>query len=212
MKGGVARAAQLHLWERLSASHPHSWTSRSFHLQSIRERKMFITERTPVFSAGYLPPVNISYDSSFGPLYNALVAEIICPWMVRIGSVDDGGKWVCNPWALPENCVIYSLGVAGDISFETELDDIARHRCKSYSFDIEAKDGAFIASLKSERFSFTQLRISPNTNEENKEYTIGDVMKKFNHKFIDFFKIDIESTLFCSVGLEYSDKQKEESI
>jgi hypothetical protein len=150
-----------------------------------------------------LPPDNESNISGFGSLYNALVAEIICPWMVRIGSVDDGGKWVCNPWALPENCVIYSLGVNGDISFETELDDIAKHRCKTYSFDAVAQDGRINAGLMAERFSFIQLKISLNTYEENKEYSVGDVMKKFNHTFIDFFKIDIESMVFTLVSFMY---------
>uniref|UniRef100_A0A914W2U2 Methyltransferase domain-containing protein n=1 Tax=Plectus sambesii TaxID=2011161 RepID=A0A914W2U2_9BILA len=57
----------------------------------------------------YLDPQSAS--SEFGPFYNALVAEIVCPWLARVGNVNDGGKWTCNPWALPENCVIYSLGV-----------------------------------------------------------------------------------------------------
>ena len=66
---------------------------------------------------------------------------------------------------------------------------------------MNAQDGQINAGSMAERFSFIQLKISPSTNEEYKEYSIGDVMKKFNHKFIDFFKIDIEGTVFTSVLL-----------
>jgi hypothetical protein len=123
-----------------------------------------------------------------------MVAEIVCPWMVRVGKIDGGGKWVCNPWQLPEKCVIYSIGVVGDISFEKELDDIVKHRCKFYTFD-SAPQGALL-DLTSKRISFTQLKVALKTSFIKNEYTFGDVMKRFKHSFVDFLKIDVESTFF----------------
>uniref|UniRef100_A0A914V502 Methyltransferase domain-containing protein n=1 Tax=Plectus sambesii TaxID=2011161 RepID=A0A914V502_9BILA len=138
----------------------------------------------------YLNPKTAS--ENFGPFYNALVAEIVCPWLVRVGNVNDGGKWTCNPWALPENCVIYSLGVGPDITFELEISKVAQERCKIYSFDPDAKKGQRLVNLNSEQFTFTPLRIAAKTNEALRQKTVADIMKQFSHSFIDFFKIDIE--------------------
>jgi hypothetical protein len=166
--------------------------------QYSKQRKLFgCTLLTAFFSGGYLAPANVTYKDSFGPLYNGLVAEIICPWMVRVGNVNDGGKWVCNPWELPENCVIYSLGIGTEITFETEMDVVVQHRCKIYSFDSDGNRVQRFVGLKPETFLFTQLIIvaPQNTNITLNRYSIQDVMKRFEHSFIDFFKIDIESTV-----------------
>ena len=51
------------------------------------------------------------------------VAE--CPRIDCVGSVGDGGKYICNANAIwlnrvesPDLCAIYSFGSAGDSSFE----------------------------------------------------------------------------------------------
>uniref|UniRef100_A0A914XK10 Methyltransferase domain-containing protein n=1 Tax=Plectus sambesii TaxID=2011161 RepID=A0A914XK10_9BILA len=138
----------------------------------------------------YLSPK--SARSSFGPFYNALVAEIVCSWLARVGNVNDGGKWTCNPWALPDNCIIYSLGVGPDITFELETFKVSEERCKIYSFDPDPKLGQRLVDLKSDRFVFTPLRIAAETNDALHQKTVADIMKQFSHSFIDFFKIDIE--------------------
>jgi hypothetical protein len=33
-----------------------------------------------------------------GTLYNVLVPEIVCPVLVRVGTVLYGGKWMCHPF------------------------------------------------------------------------------------------------------------------
>uniref|UniRef100_A0A914UZA6 Methyltransferase domain-containing protein n=1 Tax=Plectus sambesii TaxID=2011161 RepID=A0A914UZA6_9BILA len=149
----------------------------------------------------YLDPKTA--PQGFGPFYNALVAEIVCPWLVRVGNVNDGGKWTCNPWALPENCVIYSLGVGPDITFELEIFKVSEERCKIYSFDPDPKKGQRLVDLGSEQFTFTPLLIATETNEALNRKTVADIMKQFGHTFIDFLKVDIEGK-YCTFYLRYS--------
>lgn len=33
-----------------------------------------------------------------------LILQAICSGSVRLGSIFDGGKWICSPGNLPENC------------------------------------------------------------------------------------------------------------
>lgn len=61
-----------------------------------------------------------------------------CPHEVeRIGSYGDGGKWVCGISILEEQkdrkCVVYSLGVNTDSSFENEV--VSRTNCDIWAFD-----------------------------------------------------------------------------
>ncbi|CAJ0932699.1 unnamed protein product, partial [Mesorhabditis belari] len=78
--------------------------------------------------------------------YNALAIEVLCPSKLRIGVVGDGGKWVCNPWRLPDNCTIYSLGINGQIDFETDVQKITKNRCRVYGYDLAEQ----IESIKRE--------------------------------------------------------------
>ena len=55
-----------------------------------------------------------NHNTRFGLLWNILVPELSCPYLVRVGNVNDGGKWLCNPFALKfqqsASCLVYSLG------------------------------------------------------------------------------------------------------
>lgn len=88
-------------------------------------------------------------DTKYGLLYNILVPEVrifknffpffqvFCPGLARIGSVGDGGKWVCNPFAkLQAPCSVYSLGVNNDISFDVEVQTLTNKKCKIYAYDM----------------------------------------------------------------------------
>uniref|UniRef100_A0A914XYW4 Methyltransferase domain-containing protein n=1 Tax=Panagrolaimus superbus TaxID=310955 RepID=A0A914XYW4_9BILA len=63
---------------------------------------------------------------AYGILYNALVPEVFCKNLIRIGSVGDGGKWACNPVNMLNwpKCTIYSLGMNNDPSFEETFSTI----------------------------------------------------------------------------------------
>ncbi|KHJ95959.1 hypothetical protein OESDEN_04092 [Oesophagostomum dentatum] len=73
----------------------------------------------------------------FRTLYNVIVPEVQCPNLVRVGTVLDGGKYVCNPLSLPEGmCRIYSLGLSHQITFDQEIYDITGKRCRIHGYDV----------------------------------------------------------------------------
>src|SRR4051794_18861366 len=53
-----------------------------------------------------------------GYLFDAIVD---CETTMRVGRLEDGGKWVCNPERLPQPAVVYSFGVGEDISFDVDM-------------------------------------------------------------------------------------------
>lgn len=127
-----------------------------------------------------------------GPYYNGLVPEVVCPWLARVGDVNDGGKWTCNPWALSSSCVIYSLGVGYDVTFETEMDEVTEGRCKIYSFDSDINKGNQIVNLNNERLIFHPYKIAEQTDHFEQQASVKDIMKQLQHSFINFLKVDIE--------------------
>lgn len=119
-----------------------------------------------------------------------VVPQISCPTAVRVGSIGDGGKWVCNPWRAPKDCVIYSFGVNGDTSFESDMYDVTKKRCKFYSFDVTPQNDELFKSFGG---TFRKWNISDKTDNATMEWSIIDIAKHFSHQQIDFIKIDIEA-------------------
>jgi hypothetical protein len=63
-------------------------------------------------------------DGWFYTLWDFFIPAYSCPFPVRrIGNLGDGGKFVCGVEKVVERpgCVIYSLGINGDSSFEAAL-------------------------------------------------------------------------------------------
>lgn len=56
--------------------------------------------------------------------------------MARLGTVQDGGKWVCNPqYLLREKCTAYSIGGYNEISFEQDFQMFTGNGCKLRAVD-----------------------------------------------------------------------------
>ena len=72
--------------------------------------------------------------------------------MVRVGPKGDGGKWVCNPWYFPDDCVVFSLGVGGNNGFEKELHSFLPGRCRSFSFDPDTNYSRLFQDLPAATF------------------------------------------------------------
>lgn len=109
-----------------------------------------------------------------------------CPSEERIGFPigkfpGDGCKWVCADIVdNTENCIIYSIGVDGEISFDKE----ARKKwpkCQIHAFD---KDDSNQINLEKVNVTF------------HKEFVLdlNETTHKYNHngKWIDILKVDIE--------------------
>ncbi|CAJ0944808.1 unnamed protein product, partial [Mesorhabditis belari] len=157
-------------------------------------------------------------NTGFAMLYNGIVPEIFCPSLIRVGNVDDGGKWVCNPVAMPANCVVMSLGVATDPSFEREIQLISDQKCSVQSYD---KDDSVIDGFEKINAFFTKALISTRDNPETNERSIRGEMKRLKIDRVEILKIDIEGSeftvipdlidqaTFCQILIEIHGKPKD---
>lgn len=138
----------------------------------------------------------IKSETFLGALEMYIVPQISCPTVIRIGTVSDGGKWICNPWRIPNPCIIYSLGINFDASFEQEMFTISNGNCRIYSFDIYNQDEKLFSSFNG---IFKKWNITAVTNENQSEYAILDIVRYFSHTKIDVLKMDIESSEFTAL-------------
>ncbi|KAK0403535.1 hypothetical protein QR680_016980 [Steinernema hermaphroditum] len=123
-------------------------------------------------------------------LYNVAAPEVFCPGLVRMGHLSDGGKWVCNPQKIPNPCVIYSLGVNNEFSFDKEMFEIAR--CQIRAFDKDRMQPPTVEFYNSIGATLAAAKITKATNVSAAEYSFRDVVRMHNHSKIDILKIDIE--------------------
>ncbi|KAK3833934.1 MAG: methyltransferase domain-containing protein [Linnemannia elongata] len=129
-----------------------------------------------------------------------------CPHEVeRVGRFNDGGKWMCGMTVLEsmkkeDKCIIYSLGVFDDSSWEKEMID--RTNCQVYAFDASVKGIAGDAAGNPNIHFFKvfvgdQDRID---EEGNTWKTLKTIMKDNGHEWIDVLKVDIEGNEFAALN------------
>ncbi|KIY67323.1 hypothetical protein CYLTODRAFT_422660 [Cylindrobasidium torrendii FP15055 ss-10] len=126
-----------------------------------------------------------------------------CPHeLERIGSLGDGGKWVCGLSRIQEkpDCLIYSMGINYESSFEAEILDNTRH-CQIYGYDSTTKSfGPQIPRTQSARAHFTRVGLSgttvPANSEHGPSYPLETIMEKNGHDHIDILRVDVESAEF----------------
>ncbi|CAJ0605929.1 unnamed protein product [Cylicocyclus nassatus] len=121
---------------------------------------------------------------------------VYCPELVRVGSTNDGGKWICSPFRIPKNCTIFSLGLFNEITFEQELQYIINKRCKIYAYDSSDQETKTMVLLSGIRTKFRKATIAAETDLQENEYSLKDLLFEANAEYIEIFKCDIEGTEF----------------
>jgi len=127
-----------------------------------------------------------------------------CPHDVqRVGIFKDGGKWVCGLRLLElqkkqsnKKCVIYSIGVAQESTFEDEL--LKRTDCEIWAFDGSINE--VTGDVKNNpRLHFNKIFVGNEDKldeDQNVWKTLKTIMKENGHDWIDILKIDIEGYEF----------------
>jgi hypothetical protein len=153
------------------------------------------------------------YQTNFEPNFS-------CQFEMRVGATGtvsrgngDGPKWVCDPHRIKRlaaerkakdpthpGCVIYSIGSAGDFSYEKGMEEIlGPGTCEYHIFDM----GDFERTMKAQNISrayFHRWGLMKQGNVENTQpgaefYGMKDTVKLLGHEnldVIDVFKIDCE--------------------
>ncbi|UMM31230.1 hypothetical protein L5515_012796 [Caenorhabditis briggsae] len=133
-------------------------------------------------------------------LYGALGPEVFCPEKVRVGTVGDGGKWVCNPWKTPKDSVMISLGLNNLITFEEEWQKITNNVNVLYGYDAAEQSEVTKKTYATIRGTSKKATISVGTDAAKFRYTIEDLMKESNITNVEILKIDIEGAeLTCLI-------------
>lgn len=74
-------------------------------------------------------------------LWDLFPPSFNCPYHSRVGRFSDGGKVICNPEMLGRlgpDATVVSVGVRGDISFETELASYTRARVHAFDPTVDS--------------------------------------------------------------------------
>lgn len=164
-------------------------------------RKRFLEKRQKDIFAGRRETDIALWEHRQGWQYvwNSFIPLFTCPHLVeRIGTAKDGGKWVCGievfekPEILKEECVIYSLGVGWDSTFEVEM--VKRTSCTVYAYDYTVNGMELPRGLEPEfkdRIKFFKLGLGSREQSRTDERfrTLGQLMKENNHVWIDFLKV-----------------------
>ncbi|RCN46740.1 hypothetical protein ANCCAN_07182 [Ancylostoma caninum] len=147
----------------------------------------------------YLKVVLMSLSRNYMFVYNNLAPEVYCPELVRVGTTNDGGKWICSPFRIPIGCTIFSLGLFNEVTFEMELQYILNNRCKIFAYDSNEQATATLDVLKTIRTKAMKATIGSETDTSRQSYTIEDLMNMESVNNIEIFKIDIEGSEFAVV-------------
>ena len=107
-------------------------------IDSIYKDAVVFSELAFIENGGLKDPGQISLGQGpkvrlwdyFGPNFNCISKE-------RVGRIGDGGKWLCGVrtvLAHKSNCIVYSIGSKGEVSFEIGLMKKVPN-CKIHIFD-----------------------------------------------------------------------------
>jgi len=147
-------------WEKMVAVH---------RAQSLRQHGSTSTDGKTYFQFNWEPTLSCAFEQ-------------------RIGSMGDGGKWVCDAYKIAEadECNVVSIGSNNDWSFEEAVHKL-NPRCKIFTFD-HTVQGIGCPSY----VTFHQIGIGH--RDFGPFLTIESALRKvgLENKMIDLFKIDCE--------------------
>ncbi|KAJ3748477.1 hypothetical protein DFH05DRAFT_563208 [Lentinula detonsa] len=156
-------------------------------------------------------------------------AAFNCPHEVRrVGSLGDGGKWVCGLSRLVDkkDCVVYSVGelsflmshrlpqlgmfpkfhvgINHESSFEGDL-LVNTNYCKIWGYDPSTKGFAKqIPIMERHRTTFHRYTLAnvdrPASGSEPTMYTLNTLMQMNGHQHIDILKVDVEGWEFDTIA------------
>ncbi|CAD6186817.1 unnamed protein product [Caenorhabditis auriculariae] len=123
--------------------------------------------------------------SSNPDFYQIIVPEVVCPHYERIGEKGDGGKNVCNPDAIPDNCTIISLGLNDVIQFDRDIQARTNQRCNIIGAEINEPAAAT-------RETYRSMRGTIFTGRVGKDMSITDLLIRKQLDSAEILKMDIE--------------------
>jgi hypothetical protein len=131
-----------------------------------------------------------------------------CETTMRVGTLFDGGKWICDPQSLSDSSVVYSFGIGDNISFD--MDMAGMFGCSVYMFDPSPSVVANFSRFQSGQscgrghISFLPLGLGPVSREEGRQWnlviegkrcevrSLGEIATALHHTHVDILKMDIE--------------------
>lgn len=150
------------------------------------------------------------FKTGYAKVQKQLLLDAVgnCVTETRVGTEGDGGKWVCNAFRLPKDCVVYGFGAADEISFEEQMAE--RFGCDVHVFDPSPTSKRAFGKLeKGEargkgRLTYHPWGLGPVSQEPGQEMklvlegetcvvkTLPQIAKELGHARVDDVKIDIE--------------------
>ncbi|CAI2352294.1 unnamed protein product [Caenorhabditis sp. 36 PRJEB53466] len=117
--------------------------------------------------------------------YTKLKPEAFCEKTERIGEKGDGGKVVCNPSVVRDDCTLMSLGLNNQVGFDQAIYKITGEKCKLIGAD---KDPQNMNTARA--YSAMGGRLFSGKIPD--EITIPEMLVQAHRKQIEVLKIDIE--------------------
>jgi hypothetical protein len=118
----------------------------------------------------------------------------------RVGSMGEGGKWVCDMFRLKSrrDCLIYSVGSNGEFSFEIEMKNGMPH-CEIHTFD---KD---FHPYPNDTCIFHTVKFGDGAQSTHSK-TWHTILHDLNHtnRIVDILKMDIEGDEYSFFSLMFN--------
>jgi len=124
--------------------------------------------------------------------------EHSCQFEKRIGSVGDGGKWVCDPHRITKgNCIVYSIGGSNEWSFEEAMYN--ETGCETHTFDYTLQQ--VVGKPSFVNFHAIGLGDFNKSNNPDNLKTLPEIIESLGHqsRTIDVLKVDCEGCEFAAL-------------